>query len=283
MSFTGVIQDAAEARQLFLELIDGDPAPSLDQLLLAIAAEEAPPVDVAAAIGMLDELAEGYRSEFPADETELVQLAGLSEYLFQDQGFRGNSEEYYDQRNSLLHEVLVRRLGIPISLSVVTIEVGRRLGMELVGIGFPGHFLVAGTTTPDLYLDPFRGGQILRREDCRELLHTLSAGNVEMKSAHLEPVTPLQVVARVLQNIKGNHLRQGELEHAIRAVERILFLFPEAHGLLRERGLMYLQLGAFSYAAADLCLYLDLASDPPDAETITVALQTARRKASLLV
>jgi regulator of sirC expression with transglutaminase-like and TPR domain len=255
----------------------------LDMALLLIAAEEVGTVDVGANLRRLDGLAERFAESFPAEARDVEQLAALSEFLFVKENYRGNQENYYDLRNSYLNDVLDRRMGIPITLSVLAMEVARRVGMSMVGIGFPGHFLVSTASDSGLYLDAFRGGQLLRREDCRTLLLDLSGGNVGMKSQDLAPVTHAQIVGRVLQNIKGNYLRQQNLEGAVSAVDRILVLFPDAHGLLRERGLIYLQLGAFSYAVEDLRAYLRLSNDPPDAEAISAALDRAEKKARLLL
>lgn len=270
------------ARAFFHTLLAGEDAPRLDLLMLAIAGEEVPEVDVKAALEALDTLAAGLDACFPRNASPLVQLGVLSRYLFQTSGFRGDEANYYDPRHSVLPDVLTRRRGIPITLSVVTIEVARRVGMELEGVGFPGHFLVASPELPSMFLDPFRGGQILRREDCRELLAKLSGGNLTLKDSHVERVSTLQLAARVLQNIKGNHLRQSDLSGAVRAVDRILILFPEAHGLRRERGLLYLQMGAYAAAVCELAAYLDLAVDPPDVASIRPLLEDARRKEALL-
>ncbi len=272
------------ARKMFADLVDshGEDLP-LDRALLLIAAEDRGNVSVQDTCRKLDLLSERLADSFPPDGDELSKLASLSEFLFVKENYGGNQEDYYDLRNSWLDDVLDRRKGIPITLSVLAMEVARRLGFELRGVGFPGHFLVTTKLRTGFYLDPFRGGQILLRNDCRELLAQLSGGNVEMKGTDLDPVSSKQLVARVLQNIKGIHLRQGDFTAAVNAVDRILMLFPKAYGLLRERGLMYLQLGAFTYAVEDLRSYLELASDPPDVEAIQGALERAEQKANMLL
>jgi regulator of sirC expression with transglutaminase-like and TPR domain len=272
------------ARAEFVRLCEaGEEGMRLDVALLLIASEETGTVDIGANLRFLDRLAERFAESFPSDAREVEQLAALAEFLFVKENYRGNQEAYYDLRNSFFNDVIDRRRGIPITLSVLAMEVARRVGMPMVGIGFPGHFLASTVAESGLYLDGFRDGQLLRREDCRELLRGLSGGNVEMKFSDLAPVTDAQIVGRVLQNIKGIYLRQQNLEGAVSAVDRILTVFPDAHGLLRERGLIYLQLGAFSYAVEDLGAYLRLASDPPDVETISAALERAEKKARLLL
>ena len=275
---------SSETRRLFEALVEsfGESLP-IDQALLLIAAEDRGGVSQQEALSKLDELASGLEESFPQDGDGLSKLVCLAEFLFVKENYGGNQEDYYDLRNSWLDDVIDRRKGIPITLSVLAMEVARRVGFNLRGVGFPGHFLVTTDEATGFYLDAFRGGQILRREDCRTLLAQLSGGNVEMKASDLEPVSSKQLVARVLQNIKGNHLRQGNLMAAIGAVDRILLLFPKAYGLLRERGLMFLQLGAFSYAVGDLEKYLSLAADPPDEEAIRSALERAQRQVRMLV
>ena len=255
----------------------------LDEVALAIADEERPGARRGATLRRLDNLAEGLQKRLPSSEEPIELLESLAEFLFKKEGFAGNTDDYYDLRNSFLDDVVDRKRGIPISLSIVAIEVARRVGLALVGVGFPGHFLVTTKEESGIYLDAFRGGQLLQQEECRSLLETLSAGHLTMKASDLEPVTGRQVATRVLQNIKGIHLRQGRLDAAVETVNRILLLFPEATGIYRERGLMYLQLEAFRFARDDLRTYLERVQDPPDRDAIEHALQRAEKMANMLL
>ena len=275
---------AEEATESLRELIQeyGDSLP-LDVACLAISQAEQNRYTGRDTLRRIDALAAALDAGFPHQGSTISKFVAIGEFLFSKENYRGNNEDYYNLRNSFLDDVVDRRRGIPITLSVLAIEVARRVGFGLRGVGFPGHFLVTTAEPSNLYLDGFRGGQILGRDECGELLASLSGGALEMKASHLEPVNSRQIVARVLQNIKGIHLRQGQLEAAVETVNRLLMLFPKAAGLLRERGLIYFQLGAFRFAAKDLRDYLAQAQDPPDVEAIEAALARAERKSQMLV
>src|SRR4051794_30579999 len=181
----------------FAELVQGDEdAIPLDEAALLIAAHAYPDLDVAAERGRLDALA----ARCPGDELDV-----LLEYLFGELGFTGNRHEYYDPRNSFLNEVVDRRLGIPITLAVVTMEVGRRIGVPLLGVGMPGHFLVR---YGPVVIDPFTGGRRLSEDDCRNLL--AATGGVELDQSFLAPVGTRAILARMLANLKQVYLQAGD-------------------------------------------------------------------------
>ena len=138
----------------------------LDRAALVLAAAEYPELDVARETSVLDSLAAGAARRLSGQQDPLSSINELNDYLFDEVGFRGNEDEYYDPRNSYLNEVLARRLGIPIPLSLVYIETGRRLGVPLLGVGMPGHFMVRHAGVDDLFVDPFRGGILLTEQEC---------------------------------------------------------------------------------------------------------------------
>jgi regulator of sirC expression with transglutaminase-like and TPR domain len=181
----------AEHTGRFLALVQGDDVP-LDEGAFLIAAHAYPDLDVAAECKRLDELA----SACPPD------LDGLRRYLFQELGFRGNEDDYGDPRNSFLNDVLDRRLGIPITLSVVAMEIGRRLDVPLAGIGLPGHFLIRHEAVPPLLLDPFNGGHSLSLEDCEALVKRVYGDGVKFQPALLTPVDNTMILARMLNNLR---------------------------------------------------------------------------------
>ena len=183
-----------DATARFVELVarPEDQIP-LDEGALLIAAHAYPDLDVAAQLSRLDALAEGC-----ADPT----LEALCHHLFGDCGFTGNAGEYHDPRNSYLNEVLDRRLGIPISLSVLTIEVGRRLGLALAGVGMPGHFLVRHQGEPPVLLDPFGAGRRLGEPEAEELFRSLG-GSGPFLPQFLDPVGPRAILSRMLANLQG--------------------------------------------------------------------------------
>ena len=182
--------------------------PPLDRGALLIAAAFAPEVDVDRELGLLDALAQGARGRVTADLDPLAAVNNLNEYLFDHVGFSGNETDYYDPRNSLLHEVVRRRLGIPVTLSLVYIETGRRLGIPLVGIGMPGHFLVRHRREESLFVDPFYGGALLSASECAERLRRIS-GAVRWHRSFLEPVSRRDLLARMLRNLAALWGRTG--------------------------------------------------------------------------
>src|SRR2546425_5827277 len=168
------MHDPKKSRQAFAALLDlPDGAIDLGHASLLIAREEYPDLDIGSYLARLDEMAGEIRRRLKGKEGAKSQIAHLNRLLFEEMGFRGNREEYDDPRNSFLNDVLDRRVGIPITLSTVYLEVGRRIGCRLAGVAFPGHFLVRHTgreAMPDILIDPFNRGQILTEKECQALL-----------------------------------------------------------------------------------------------------------------
>ncbi len=213
----------------------------------------------------LEALAEGARSRL-ASPTDLgAALTTLGKYLFDEWGFRGNLEDYYDPRNSFLNEVLDRLVGIPISLGLVYTEVGRRAGLPLAGVGFPGHFLVgADDGIFRFYVDPFHGGRIMAEGELGPLLGEVLGPSATLEPAFLRPVTPSQFLSRMLNNLKAIYLRRGDLPSALTAQEFLVILNPAAPSEVRDRGLVLYELGRLSRAQADLRRYLTLRPQAED-------------------
>ena len=193
------------------------------------------------------------------------RLAQLSQLFSARWGFHGNLEDYYDPRNSFLNDVLDRRTGIPITLSLVYIEVGRRAGMSLVGVGMPGHFLVGSANRSDIYVDAFSGGALLTREDCAARLRQLQPG-VVFRPEFLDPVGPRQILTRMLSNLLDIYLRTERFPKALSALEMILCLQPDEPGWLRRRALVHYQLKNYSRSIADLEQYIERAPEDADRE-----------------
>jgi len=255
-----------------------DDALPLAEAALLVAAEEYPELDIPAYLRRLEELAGAARHRVEAASGDLERLEALTGFLYGELGLRGNTEDYYDPRNSFLNDVLDRRLGIPISLAVVGIEVGRGAGVPLLGVGFPGHFLLRHALQPAVFLDPYEGGRILAEEDCRELLERLSAGRVMFEPEHLQPVGARSILARMLNNLRGIYLQRGDLERAIGAIERVLTLFPQSAALRRDRGVLCARLGWYGQAVEDFERYLVEAPEAADHAAVRAALADAREK-----
>ena len=217
-----------------------------------------PETDIAALLGRLDELAAPLSARGFAALGLRAQGEALAAHLHGEHGFRGNAEEYDDPRNSLLPDVLSRRTGLPIALSLVYLEVANRAGARASGVGFPGRFLVRLDDDPaDLatavFLDPFAGGRILDEDGIRELFYL--ATHVDEPNyipPYLVAVKPRAMLLRWLTNLAGAYLKRAELSRALVVLDRIATLCPGEAKPLRDRGLLALQLGAPAAALADL-------------------------------
>ena len=241
-----------------------------DFAALAIARIAYPDLDPAPYLRQLDDLAAAVRPRlYPraSPEAAVTELAG---YLFDECGFRGNQEEYYDPRNSYLNDVLERRTGIPITLSLVLIETGARLGLGIEGVGFPGHFLVrvAGSRGP-LVLDPFFGGRAIgERELLARYRSFVGSDAPALPPDALATTGTPAILTRMLRNLLRAYLDQKHHAYALAAADLLLVLVPDSADEVRVRGLLYEHLECFGAALGDFRRYLELAPEAPDAERI---------------
>jgi regulator of sirC expression with transglutaminase-like and TPR domain len=259
------------ALERFAELV------SLEQFELAeaallVAQDVYPQVDVRRYIAQLDDIAGAIRQRLASDAFAEQKVLALNYYLFNEMRFVGNVEDYYDPRNSYLNEVLDRRTGTPLSLSIIYLEVGKRLGLHLKGVSFPGHFLVKlAVKRGQLVLDPFIGGEAQSEAELRQRLATVLPSGEADKVAldrYLEPATPRQVIARMLRNLKNIYMHAEQLEQALAVMQRMLLVHPESAEELRDRGLLYERLDCFRPALSDLQDYLRRRPKASDANDI---------------
>jgi regulator of sirC expression with transglutaminase-like and TPR domain len=269
------------ARQAFAEMA-GRPSEAIeiDRAALLIAAEEYPELRVETYLAQLDGLAERVSQLLYADAGSHEILARLHQILFEEEGFHGNLEDYYDPRNSYLNQVLDRRTGIPITISTVYLEVARRLGFRVVGVGFPGHFLVKHSTPrgSEIVIDPFAKGKILSLEECRERLSQMSNGQIEFTPEHLRPATARQMLVRMLNNLKTIYLTRDDDRRALAAVERILLLAPELASEIRDKGMLLARLDRPLEALAALARYRELSPEASDATRVDELMDRLRLK-----
>lgn len=239
---------------------------SLARAALYIAQEDYPQLVVDDYVAMLDRMAEALRQQLPQDRYPLKIIQAINGYLFTELNFRGNSITYYDPRNSFLNEVLERRVGIPITLSLVYLELARRVGFPMVGVSMPGHFLIRPTVDEmDLLVDPFNQGEILFEHDCRNRLKQMFGDKAQLEPHHLAPITPTTFLVRLLTNLKLIYLQNRDVPKAMDAINRILLIYPEAVGEWRDRGLIQYQQGQLDQARLDLERYLYQHPDAVDA------------------
>ncbi|MFN6468105.1 MAG: SirB1 family protein [Nostoc sp. SerVER01] len=258
------------ARQYFYqEIQQSDDEINLAKAALYIAQEEYPNLDPEEYFNALDTMAWELQERLPQQRYPLRVIQTINQYLYEDLGFSGNKIDYYDPRNSYLNDVIDRRLGIPITLALVYLEVARRIDFPMVGVGMPGHFLIRPDLADmEIFVDAFNGGEIIFPEDCQERLSQLYQQPVTLQPEFLAVVTHRQFLARMLTNLKFIYLKQQELEKTLGAVERILLLFPDLTLELRDRGLIYYQLAYYPQAINDLQNYLVKVPDAKDASVI---------------
>ena len=250
---------------------------ALARACLLIAEDAYPGLDVEGYVGEIERFSKRLRARFPHDAPEEERVVALNEFLFDDLGFNGNTGNYYDPRNSYLNEVLDRRTGIPITLSVLYMEIGRRIGLEFEGVSFPGHFLVRLRLRGGmLVLDPFSGGAPQSEDELRERLKRViprgATGGVPIADLpldqFLEPATNRQILARVLRNLKGIYREADKPERLLEVLNRMIIVAPDAAGELRDRGLIYQRLECWRPALKDLADYLEREPDAADVHDV---------------
>jgi regulator of sirC expression with transglutaminase-like and TPR domain len=270
---------SAQLEAFELAVRQDDTRIDLARACLLIAQDAYPALDVERYLGEIEAMAIRLRARLPNGGGAEERIVALNQFLFGDLGFAGNTRDYYDPRNSYLNEVIDRRTGIPITLAILYMELGRRIGLPLAGVSFPGHFLVRLKLRGGmLVLDPFSGGAPLAEDELRERLRrvipegaTDSVPVAELPlDQFLEPATNRQILARVLRNLKGIYRETDKPERMLDVLNRMLVLAPEASGELRDRGLVYQKLECFRAALQDLTRYVEREPDAPDHDDVRV-------------
>jgi regulator of sirC expression with transglutaminase-like and TPR domain len=258
-----------------LATLGDDELPLLDTALL-IARDEYPDLDAAGYAAQVDTYAAALRPQLEQDIDLPARLTAINRYLFEEIGFAGNNVQYDDPRNSYMNEVVDRKLGIPISLAVIQMEVTRRLGMPLDGISFPGHFLVRLPVDDGiLVLDPYNKGRPVSADELRERASPHLGGQAPDDQQLLQilaPATHRMILMRMLRNLKGLYLERGDWERVARSADRLLKLSPDTAEALRDRGLAYREMGYAKGAREDLARYLQLLPEAEDLDAVRSAL-----------
>ncbi len=248
-----------------------DELPLLDTALL-IARDEYPALDAASYSSAIQGYADALRPTMERDIDLPAKLTAINRYLFEELGFAGNNHQYDDPRNSYLNEVFDRKLGIPISLAVVQIELTRRLGLPLDGVSFPGHFLVRLPVEDGiLVMDPYNKGRPVSAEELKERASSHLGGQSPDDSQLLEilaPATHRMILARMLRNLKGLYLERTDWERVARTADRLLKIAPDTAEAWRDRGLAYRELGHITGARDDLTRYLQVLPNAEDEEAV---------------
>jgi regulator of sirC expression with transglutaminase-like and TPR domain len=265
------LSDAADER--WKRLASREPAEvSLAEGALLIAAEEYDDLDVDDYLGRIEDIAATLRRRLRSDISPTETLISLNRYLFDELGFSGNASDYYDPRNSFLNEVIDRKLGIPITLAVLYIEIGRRIGLPLEGVSFPAHFLVKCVLREGtIIIDPYARGASLSLNELQERLKTVSntiEPDAALVASLLTPAPPNDIFARMLRNLRAIYLSKGETLKALGAANRIIALQPYAAEDHRDRGELYAGLECFRAAVSDFREYLRLKPDAHDSRAV---------------
>lgn len=255
---------------------------NLAEAALLIAAEEYPRLDVELYLDKLDVFGDAAREHADGASTPLDAIAAVNVTLFELLEFRGNRASYYDPRNSFLNEVIDRRTGIPITLTVLYIEVARRIGFPVRGVGMPGHFIAKHeSASGDIFIDPFNDGHILETLACSELVSETTGGTLDLEPEHLIAVGNKQILTRMLSNLLGIYGATDQ-RRALATIDRILLIAPDSARHLRDRGLLLAELGSAGKAIDELERYLNLAPLAPDAEAIRDQITSIRKSQARL-
>lgn len=260
-------------KPLSFENVVAQPEDAIDLAVAAllIAKDEYPDLDIHSNLEKIDKLAQKVSGQLTIfhKRSILTMIQQINVVLFEQEGFYGNLRDYYDPRNSFLNEVLDRRTGIPITLSLVYIEIGKRLGLDFFGIGFPGHFIVKCFYQGNrLLIDPFHQGRILEEEDCQKQFQEVYGNNIEFLSSSLDILSKRSILCRILVNLKMIYLKRKDFSKALNVIEKIILISPQQSREIRDRGLVHLQLNNFSAAIQDWKKYLRLEPKAPDVEQI---------------
>ena len=261
------------------ELLQGGPGdPGLDVAALQVATVEYPEISPASFVEVLDsygrELSE--RVNPTTDGEDFIHT--MNEYMFEELGFEGNQDDYYHPANSCLNEVLTKRVGIPISLSVVYMEVARRAGREVHGIGLPGHFIVQYEDAKiTAFIDPFHGGRLMFETECYELAREITGLDISSDTNVLKPVSKRQILVRMLNNLRSVYIQRQQPLKAVEVLSLLIESDPGSPDEYKQRGVCLAQLNRFTQARADLEMYLKLSPDAPDRDPVSQQIERITR------
>ncbi len=255
----------------------------LGRAALVIAQMEYPDLEVEPYLKRMDRLATVIKDLVGDEESVFRLLACINIVLFKQEGFQGNRSNYYDPKNSFLNDLIDRKMGIPITLSVLYQEVARRAGLTLHGVGFPGHFLLKHIDhEEEIIIDPFNGGEVRSDAELQSLLDEIYPGKAVLKFEFLSPVSKRQILKRMLINLRGIYLHQGDFLRCLSVEERLVILEPNPVREYRDRGLLHLRLKNFPQALEDLETYLRLASDAKDVDEIREQVSSLKKRVTQL-
>ena len=278
-----VAAELVETLSIFVGPEVEDEKIDLIRAALTIARTEYPNLDIEAYAARMEELARRVAAQ-ASDLDPQRTLAALNKVLFEEVQLRGNRDDYYDPRNSFLNDVLDRGLGIPITLSMVYMEVARRVGFHLSGVGMPGHFLLKHYSADgqEMLIDCFNRGDILSRQDCQSRLDEIYSGEMRLRPEFLHPISRRQILTRMLNNLKTVYLSTRNFRKALPIADLILVIYPRSPEDVKQRALLRYSMGMHGLAAEDLDDYLKVSPNASDAEEIRQMSLSIRRMLALM-
>ncbi len=255
-------------RAMFTELVQRpEEGLQLDLAALYLAGEEYPEIDIPSHLAQLDAFAAEVSQRVTYEAAPADVARAIAGYLYEELGFQGNSGQYYSPDNSFLNRVLETRTGIPITLSLLFLEVARRLGLRCSGVGLPGHFIVGLDDTGE-YLDPFNAGTSLSMEDCRALVDRMSAGSLEWRDEFLAPYTKRDILFRILNNLKAVYMQGREYASAVGVIQRMTIISPGLPSLYQEQAWCHAEQQEYRLAIGTLEAYLQEVGNPDDSRQV---------------
>ena len=255
----------------------------LTRAALLIARTEYPNLDIEEYAGRIERMARRVAA-IAADLDQKRTLAALNSVVFEEARLRGNREDYYDPRNSFLNDVLDRGLGVPITLSIIYMEVAKRVGLPLSGVGMPGHFLLKhyGEAGQEILIDCFNRGDVLSRQDCQTRLDEIYSGEMKLRPEFLHPIGRRQILTRMLNNLKTVYLSTRNFRKALPVADLILVIYPQSAEDVKQRALLRYSMGMQGLASEDLDEYLKLSPSASDTEEIRQMTMSIRRMLALM-
>ncbi|WP_187148958.1 SirB1 family protein [Candidatus Korobacter versatilis] len=246
---------------------------------LTIARTEYPNLDIRNYVTRVEALASKVRSRLSPEASTIETVNTLNHVMFHEMNFRGNREDYYDPRNSFLNDVIERRLGIPITMSVLYMEVARRVGLPLVGVGMPGHFLlkVYDVEGRQILIDPFNNGSMLNASECEQRMKEIYAGEVRFKPEFLLPVSRRQILTRMLNNLRHIYMTVRQFRKTLAIVDLVVAIYPRSPEDVKQRAMLRFSVGQLAGSLRDLEQYLKMSPDGSDVDELKHMAMSIRK------